>query len=440
MPGLLTLVLAHLPTAAAFCGTYVGPAGAELYNHVSQVAIGRDGTQTTLTLANDAEGDLSSFALVVPVPQGLTQDDVDVVEDGLFTRLDEYSTPRLVRYECEDFDYYDHLALADAAGGGDGSGGTDEPDVDGVSVQAEFSAGEYDIVVLDATGSEGLLSWLNEHGYEVPGQASDVLQSYIEAGNQFLAARVDLPELSPTHANLRPLQLRYESDALTLPLRLGTVNSAGVQDLLLYVVSDGDSGRVGIANYPEVEVQDECMIELGLLQEHRDFGEFWQESFDEARQGHDRAAWIEEYSWSPAKCDPCSAAPLTDEEVRAVGFEGEATEAFFTRLHLRFTPSQIDQDLSFYRSGDTASSQVRFIEYDRYLEEHFPVCGVGWTPAPRTCDEEPEVRARLGCEVPLRPSWSVVMWVLGLLSIRRRGRGTLGSGRARGPGRPPALG
>ena len=54
--------------AHAFCGFFVGKAGAELYNHASQVVIVRDGPRTVLTMSNDFQGSLKDFAMVVPVP------------------------------------------------------------------------------------------------------------------------------------------------------------------------------------------------------------------------------------------------------------------------------------------------------------------------------------------------------------------------------------
>ena len=91
------------PSAHAFCGTFVGGAGSEFFNEYSQVAIVRDGTTTHLTVVNDVQGEFEDFALVIPVPEVLAEDDIHVLEPELFDRLDAYSQPRLVTYECSDF-------------------------------------------------------------------------------------------------------------------------------------------------------------------------------------------------------------------------------------------------------------------------------------------------------------------------------------------------
>src|SRR5919199_3321667 len=109
---LLTLLLTFValiyftPTAWAFCGFYVAKADSKLYNQASQVIIARDGdslrdsfaSRTILTMANDYQGEVKDFALVVPVPVVLQQDQVHVGDPKIIERLDAFSAPRLVEY------------------------------------------------------------------------------------------------------------------------------------------------------------------------------------------------------------------------------------------------------------------------------------------------------------------------------------------------------
>src|SRR5579863_8729116 len=88
--------------AWAFCGFYVGKADAALYNHASQVAYVRNGDRNVISIMNDYEGEPSEFALVVPVPVVLHQDQIHVGDRELFTHLDSYSSPRLVEYYDPD--------------------------------------------------------------------------------------------------------------------------------------------------------------------------------------------------------------------------------------------------------------------------------------------------------------------------------------------------
>jgi hypothetical protein len=376
----LSLVALWAGPASAFCGTYVGGAGSELTNQTSRIAIARQGNQTTLTLANDFEGNAVDFAMVIPVPEILGPDDVRVVDSDLLDVLDGYSGPRLVRYECEDF-YGDHEDAATQSDGG-GSGG-DSPPADTVHVEAKYVVGAYEIVILSATESGGLLTWLEDNGYSVGDQAIDLLGEYIDSGAYFFAAKVYLDELPEGEAFLDPLQFSYTAGAFSLPIRLGTLNSPGEQDLVLYMLTDSTDGRVGISNYPEATIEDECMVDLS---EYVDFGHFYSETIADAFD-EEEASWLLEYAWSTGSCDPCSGDPPTQEQAEELGFEGDVWSSFITRIRMRYTPDGASQDLMLYASGLNTSDQIRFIEYDEQMEDMFPVCGIGMVTDPGTCDD-----------------------------------------------------
>src|SRR5579863_1896026 len=96
-------------SAHAFCGFYVGKAGAELYNHASQVVLVRDQDRTVITMSNDFQGSLRDFALVVPVPTLLEKEQIHIGDRKLIDRIDGYSAPRLVEYfdpnPCEEREF-----------------------------------------------------------------------------------------------------------------------------------------------------------------------------------------------------------------------------------------------------------------------------------------------------------------------------------------------
>ena len=66
------------------------------------MVLARDGERTVLTMSNDYKGDLTDFALVVPVPTVLTREQIHVGERKYIERLDAYSAPRLVEYHDRD--------------------------------------------------------------------------------------------------------------------------------------------------------------------------------------------------------------------------------------------------------------------------------------------------------------------------------------------------
>ena len=421
-------LLAGADSAHAFCGHYAGQVGADLYNNASQIAVARQDGRTTLTLVNDFEGEASEFAVLVPVPEVLGPEDVAVVDPSVVSRVDAYSAPRLVTYTCDDFlwEYDDAETLDSGAAGGGGESADDS-----VTVEAEFSAGEYDIVILSAEESAALITWLTDNGYGVSSDAEELLGDYIDSGAKFFAAKVNLENIPEGASYLSPLQFGYDSEVFSLPIRLGTLNSGGEQDLILYVLSD--SGQTHISNYPEVEVESDCMVDLG---DWDSLHAFVDDRFRTALATEERPGWALEYGWTASGCDPCADEPLADEDVQALGWQGEAFDAYFSRIHMRYPPEAVDQDLVFYASGLTSFTQVRYIEYDRELEDRFPNCVAGWATDPGTCGddwdsgiEDPgsssngddpvlEEEPRNGCATPVAPVFGLAL--VALLGLRRR--------------------
>ena len=55
----------------------------------------RRDNRTVISMANDYRGELTEFALVVPVPQVLTKSQIHIGDRRLFERIDAWSAPRL---------------------------------------------------------------------------------------------------------------------------------------------------------------------------------------------------------------------------------------------------------------------------------------------------------------------------------------------------------
>ena len=94
MKSKLTIIgalIALSPLLYSFCGFYVSKADGTLKNKTSQVILVRDGNRTVITMYNDFKGDAKDFAMVVPVPVVLRKDDIHVVDQSIFQRLNDYS-------------------------------------------------------------------------------------------------------------------------------------------------------------------------------------------------------------------------------------------------------------------------------------------------------------------------------------------------------------
>ena len=246
-----TAILAHLAAgpASAFCGFYVAQADSKLFNTSSKVVLARDGDQTSITMASDFEGDAKEFAVVVPVPTFIERKQIGVVDSKTIDHLDRYTAPRLVEYHDED-PCHPPLRMASSAVPTAPLPVAAQDMVRrnyGVTIEASYDVGEYDVLILSANESDGLVNWLTDNNYRIPKGAQDVLGSYIKQKMRFFVAKVNLDRMKDLgNGYLRPLQVRYQSAKFMLPLRLGTVNAKGPQDLIVYALTK--NGRVESTN------------------------------------------------------------------------------------------------------------------------------------------------------------------------------------------------
>ena len=179
---------------SVFADFLLAKADSKLFNQASKVILVRDENRTVLTMANDYQGELKDFALVVPVPVVLQKDQVHIGDPLVIERLDAFSAPRLVEYFDDDPCYPAYKDELRALGYVGNSAPSPQKSKNGVTVEAQFTVGEYDIVILGATESAGLETWLNENGYKIPQGAAAILEPYIKTKTKFFVAKVNLGE------------------------------------------------------------------------------------------------------------------------------------------------------------------------------------------------------------------------------------------------------
>ncbi len=371
-------LLAGPPDASAFCGFYVGKADASLYNEASQVVIARNEGRTVISMMNDYKGELTEFALVVPVPVVLEKSQIHVGDREVFKHLDAYSAPRLVEYfdenPCNPILYEKALPAPAAAGAMRASKDVERDRALGVTVEAEYTVGEYDIVILSAKQSDGLETWLGENGYRIPKGASAALRPYIQQDMKFFVAKVNLKEQKKTGVSyLRPLQFAFESPKFMLPIRLGMVNAKGPQDLILFVLTK--NGRVESTNYRTVKLPSGMNVPEYVK---GDFANFYKSMFDTQVDQAKMRAVFTEYFWDMGWCDPCAAEPLSHDELKKLGVfwldedaEPAAKRGFapmpgaspvmVTRMHVRYTADSFPEDLVFQETADRDNFQGRYV-------------------------------------------------------------------------------
>lgn len=378
---LLLTFIAH--ESIAFCGFYVSRADGTLKNKTSQVIIVRDGNLNVITMYNDFKGNLKDFAMVVPVPVVLKKNDIKVVDQQIFKTLNEYSQPRLVEFydenPCEPR-VYDEMVRKSLTGSVPGvvvqGYGTSKSKV---TIEAKYVVGEYDILILTATESAGLKTWLNENGYKIPDAADEVLDPYIKSNLKFFVVKVNEAEKKKLPGDfLRPIQIKFDSPKFMLPIRLGMANADGDQDMIVYGFSR--KGRIECTNYRTVALPTGKNIPLFV---QSNFNNFYANLFQHQWMKEGKAAVMLEYAWdvSPKnfmKCDPCVAtAPSAQDLVQAGVWwinrdwndysdvsevdETYSSDVHFTRLHVRYNRNSFPQDLSFQVTPNKENFQARYI-------------------------------------------------------------------------------
>ncbi|HEX4955406.1 MAG TPA: DUF2330 domain-containing protein [Thermoanaerobaculia bacterium] len=364
-----SLALAAVSPAGAFCGFYVARADTKLFNQASQVVLVRDGDRTVLSMASDFKGDVREFALVVPVPTFITREQIHVADKALIDHLDAYTAPRLVEYfdenPCRRFYRAQGAIPPMSVAAPKEESRADRARALGVTIEAQYTVGEYDILILSAQQSGGLVTWLTENGYQLPSGAGPVLGSYLKQGMKFFVARVNLAEQSKLgFTYLRPLQVAYETPKFMLPIRLGMVNANGPQELFVYALTR--QGRVETTNYRTVRLPSGDELPVFVKD---DFGNFYRDMFRRQVRREDGKAVFLEYAWDMAWCDPCAADPLSDRELNELGVfwvnpmmaEGPSKNVFVTRLHLRYDNEHFPEDLVFQQTGDRSNFQGRYV-------------------------------------------------------------------------------
>jgi hypothetical protein len=374
------------PILFSFCGFYVSKADGTLKNKTSQVILVRDGNKTVITMYNDFKGESKDFAMVVPVPVVLRKDDIKVVDQSIFQRLNDYSAPRLVEYwdenPCNSYEMMEDKTMsAPSSNVNRALSGKVAGAKSSVKIEAQYLVGEYDILILSAKESAGLKNWLNENGYKIPADAEEVLDPYIKSNLKFFVVKVNEKEKQKLNNNfLRPIQISFNSPKFMLPIRLGMANADGDQDLIVYAFTK--RGRIESTNYRNVDIVSNRNIPLFV---QKNFGAFYGNLFTNQWEKEDKSVSFLEYAWNVTpinqmKCDPCVGNPPTEQDLVQSGVwwlgnkdwndysdldneevDNGSKNVHFTRLHFRYNRKSFPQDLMFQVTPNTLNYQARYI-------------------------------------------------------------------------------
>jgi MYXO-CTERM domain-containing protein len=337
---LLGAALAFAPPARALPGFIAGKGSAPRVSNSTQVVLLQKGAQTVVTVWADYEGPLDRFAIVLPVPEDVALRAVRTLKRDSIDHLDEISAPRFHEFwekdPCEpgeaQQEWERDLRVKDTAanflGGGmpDMSGGQKLPPEMLLDFEPQFKDGEYTFSLVPK--GQSVQAFLQKKGLTVPSKAASRVGEYEARGMQMLVAEVNVSKVElggARRALLSPIRFATRQP-YALPATLGLANSAGQQELVVYVLHPDK--RFEVKNYANVYPPTNVNVDMAIKER---MGEFYAGLHD-ALLAKDPKAFLVEYAWPTIKqCgEPCPNAPLGVHELLSLGVdvvEGDVPKA-----------------------------------------------------------------------------------------------------------------
>lgn len=201
-----------IPVVASADGIFVPPPTERVYETEQEAVIFYEDGQEDLIITTSFQGNAEEFAWIVPTPT------IPTLQKGsweIFVALREISTqgqqiPELAGYG--DLKAFDAMELF--------------VNEDSVREIERTTVGYYDVAVLEARTTAGLLEWFEENDFEYPKQGDDILDEYIDAGWYFSAVRINPDDITPATKNkvssgeTLPLHFHFATDRIVYPLKM----------------------------------------------------------------------------------------------------------------------------------------------------------------------------------------------------------------------------
>jgi len=204
-------------------------------------------------------GTPSSFAWVLPIHGTV---DVGLSADVLFASMDAVTTTQIIPPTppncpspsgCNQGSgcggSFGAASSAPLAGGHEGAGGPNS-----VVVTKQENVGPYATVQLHTTDPNALNTWLTQNGFDIPADATPIIDQYVAEGFDFLAMKL-LPNQGVRA--MRPVRVTTPGASFTLPLRMAGVGTGVSVGITIWVVSDG---RYEPQNFPFYRIEDSALV------------------------------------------------------------------------------------------------------------------------------------------------------------------------------------
>jgi hypothetical protein len=310
----------------------------------------RCGDTVRLTLSMGYSGSGGDFAWIIPTPAAPSVGDVKEADtDGgrTFDVLDMITAVRAI------------TGWTPLRGAPAGVGGPDRVSAPLVDVRGRITLAHYEASILTSTDAAGLLDWLKANGYAVCAASAAVLADYICEGWSFVAVKLR-PTAVREYRNefLPPIEIQYQSDRLTFPLRISSAGARESARITIYVIAES---TVSAANLPTVPLRFDRPLGLletppGYIDEGiravvggRGLAVMWSGAYEERAYTDARNALQQSFEGTPGSMglrfyedDPF----LCDEVLPFFQEHSPACRhVYLTRLEARMDPSAMTEDI-----------------------------------------------------------------------------------------------
>ncbi|MBI1949241.1 MAG: DUF2330 domain-containing protein [Deltaproteobacteria bacterium] len=212
----------------------------------------------TATVEVRYNGDPSAFSWIIPVSEA--PDFVDVGNAAVFQLLDAATRPSILPPQGDfsncpssPFGFGCGLAFSPAVGEGEGEGD--------VTVTEYPNVGPYsDIIVVEGTDTNVVMSYLNDNGYLVTEAMRPVFEEYTAESQRYLAVRL---QPDATVKDIVPVRFHCPAPGPVIPLRLTQVAALPEMGILVFIAG---AQRYRPANYSELLIPAEDLRTDGFGQ------------------------------------------------------------------------------------------------------------------------------------------------------------------------------
>ena len=353
--------------AFAFVGVYITKDGSNVISSQSKVVIAHKDQKTILTVTSNFDTSATNFALVIPVPSTVKTANIRYVDYETLNKLDNYTSPRLIEYI--DYDPCNPESLKRPPIVTTQSFTTIDMDkAIALETDSPQIISPSNVIILTSKESTGIDITLKKYGYNVPQNYLDVLKEYHEKQMKFIIIEV-IKDNNNLATWLQPIQIEYESNQLSLPVNIGSLNAPENQkhDMLLFTLSN--QGEMLTTNYETKNMPGNLDLPVTSINE---FTKFYDEFMNKIFKVHPNII-RKEYSWPMGACKPCTSAPLSIDELSTLGTfwyhlpkEGRMglvapfSAIYVTRLHTQYAYNTFKNDLTLEEDNERKKYQTYF--------------------------------------------------------------------------------